>query len=83
MFVIVVVERRATDDMKDQDTFQMMEFPEVEDGKVLRGYQMGRPALVRKGGQYRIAYKGTHWENKPCTYTAFLVVKWFIYDQVL
>jgi len=44
--------------MKNQDSFQMVEFPEVGEGKSHRGYQMGRPALVRKGGQYRIAYKG-------------------------
>lgn len=44
--------------MKSQDTFQMVEFPDAGEGKLHRGYQMGRPALVRKGGQYRISYKG-------------------------
>ncbi|KAL4223247.1 inward rectifier potassium channel [Mactra antiquata] len=50
--------------MKDQDSFQMVEFPDVSNGKPHRGYQMGRPALVRKGGQYRISYKGMGQRSK-------------------
>ena len=48
--------------MKTPDSVQMMEFPPVNEKKGLgpfdQGYQMGRPVLVRKGGQYRISYKG-------------------------
>ena len=60
--------------MKTPDSVQMMEFPPVTDSKIPglynhQGYQMGRPALVRKGGQYRISYKGIG--NKG---------RWFILD---
>ncbi|WAR03126.1 KCNJ5-like protein [Mya arenaria] len=65
--------------MKTQDSFQMVEFPEVEDGKVLRGYQMGRPALVRKGGQYRISYRGMGQKGKRFfgdLYQSLIDMKW-------
>ena len=48
--------------MKKPDSVQMVEFPPATGGKGVglfnQGYQMGRPVLVRKGGQYRISYKG-------------------------
>lgn len=65
--------------MKDQDNFQMVEFPELVDGKLNRGYQMGRPALVRKGGQYRISYKGVGQKGKRFfmdLYQSLIDMKW-------
>ena len=51
----------SINNMKTPDSVQMMEFPPASDKKGLglfdQGYQMGRPVLVRKGGQYRISYK--------------------------
>ena len=55
----------SLDKMKPQETFQMIEFPPASEGKYHRGYQMGRPALVRKGGQYRISYKGENFYILP------------------
>ncbi|KAK3604040.1 hypothetical protein CHS0354_006719 [Potamilus streckersoni] len=54
---------------EDKNEFQMVEFAdsaESADGSnsFYRGYQMGRPSLVRKGGKYRIAYKGISGKGK-------------------
>ncbi|XP_045173472.1 ATP-sensitive inward rectifier potassium channel 11-like [Mercenaria mercenaria] len=66
--------------MKTQERFQMVEFPEMsQDGKLHRGYQMGRPALVRKGGQYRISYKGMGQRSKRFfmdLYQSLIDMKW-------
>ncbi|KAL3856938.1 hypothetical protein ACJMK2_011644 [Sinanodonta woodiana] len=54
---------------EEKSDFQMVEFSDSiesanDSSSLYRGYQMGRPSLVRKGGKYRIAYKGISSKGK-------------------
>lgn len=48
-------------EMQGKNCVQMLEFPPSPDSPsspCKNGYQLGRPALVKKTGQYRVRYKG-------------------------
>ncbi|OWF50263.1 G protein-activated inward rectifier potassium channel 3-like [Mizuhopecten yessoensis] len=53
---------RPTDNGSNEDPGQLLEFPAINGAKAEKGlkngYQLGRPALLKKGGKYRVSYKG-------------------------
>lgn len=67
-----------------KQTEQLLEFPPLNDNKEERplknGYQLGRPALLKKSGKYRVSYKGLKNQKRipflKDLYQTLIDIKW-------